>query len=288
MDALVVGAGRMGRWFARSLPAETDVTVTDSDPETADDAATALEAAVLSPDRPTAAGPSYDLVCVAVPIPAVEAAVAAHAPRLRSDGALVDVVGAMGPAVVAGRTHAADHERLSLHPLFAPERAPGRIAAVPDAPGDLTARVRGALERAGNDVFETTAETHDRAMETVQAGTHAAVVAFALAADPVPDEFATPVFDALTEVVDTVTDGDPRVYADVQSAFEGADDVAAAARRVADADHEEFQKLYREAGRTLREGDHDVGFGTGPGLRPDDSTRDATPTGSDGPRNEDR
>jgi len=195
----------------------------------------------------------YDLVCVAVPIPATETAVADHADSLRPDGALVDVTGAMAPAVAAGREHAPDRERLSLHPLFAPERGPGRIAAVPDSPGERTAAVRRALEGAGNDVFETTAAVHDRAMETVQATAHAAVLAFALAAEPVPEEFATPVFDALAETAATVTDGDPRVYADVQATFDGAEDVATAARQIADADHQTFEALYREANRPLSE-----------------------------------
>jgi prephenate dehydrogenase len=48
--------------------------------------------------------------------------------------------------------------------------------------------------------------------------------------------------------VATVTAGSPRVYRDIQRAFDGADDVAAAARRVAESDDESFVRLYREAG----------------------------------------
>ncbi|PSQ38255.1 prephenate dehydrogenase [Halobacteriales archaeon SW_5_70_135] len=262
MDLLAVGGGAMGRWFARALPG-TDVTVADTDPVVAREAADVLSGRTLvdtDTDTDTDADDTdgYDLVCVAVPIPAVEAAVAEHADRLREGGALVDVTGAMAPVVAAGREHAPDRQRLSLHPLFAPERAPGRIAAVPDAPGARTATVRRALERAGNEVFETTAAAHDRAMETVQARAHAAVLAFALAADPVPAEFSTPVFEALAETAAAVTGGEPHVYADVQATFDGVDDVAAAARRVADADRETFAALYREAGRPLSQsGDGD-------------------------------
>jgi len=252
MDTLVVGAGAMGRWFARTLAGATvtvTVTFADRDPATARAAADAVDARVLDADDPG----EYDLVCVAVPIPAAVDAVAAHADRLRPDGALVDVVGVMAPVVAAGREHAPECERLSLHPLFAPERAPGRVAAAVDAPGERTATVRAALETAGNEVFETSPATHDRAMETVQARTHAAVLAFALAAEPVPEAFATPVFEALAEAAEAVTGGDPRVYADVQATFDGADSVAAAARRVADADPDAFAELYREAGTRLRE-----------------------------------
>jgi prephenate dehydrogenase len=255
MDLLVVGGGAMGRWFGRTVSGAR-VTVTDSDPAVARETADALDGRTLAHANADGEGEGdhgdgYDVVCVAVPIPAVDTAVGDHADRLRPDGALVDVTGAMAPAVAAGRVHAPDHQRSSLHPLFAPERAPGRVAAVPDAPGERTATVRRALERAGNDVFETTAAVHDRAMETVQAQAHAATLAFALAADPVPEEFSTPVFGALAETAATMTGGDPRVYADVQDAFGGADDVASAARRIADADRETFERLYREAGRSL-------------------------------------
>jgi prephenate dehydrogenase len=254
MDTLVVGAGAMGRWLAETLPTDR-LVVADTDPTTAETAAEALDADVLDADADAAATGAFDCVAVAVPIPAARAAVAAHADRLRPDGALVDVVGVMAEPVAAGREHAPDAERLSLHPLFAPERAPGRVAAVVDAAGPRTATVRRALERTGNEVFETTPATHDRAMETVQASAHAAVLAFGLAAEPVPAAFTTPVFDRLAATVETVTGNDPRVYADVQDAFDGADAVAEAARRVADwdGDRAAFERLYEEAGTPLRE-----------------------------------
>mgnify|MGYP000710623552 CR=1 FL=1 len=50
-------------------------------------------------------------------------------------------------------------------------------------------------------------------------------------------------------LADRVTDGTPRVYADIQAAFDGAEDVADAARRIADADFEEFHEVYEDAGR---------------------------------------
>jgi prephenate dehydrogenase len=104
------------------------------------------------------------------------------------------------------------------------------------------------LSGAGNDLFETTPEEHDTAMETVQARTHAALLAFALAAEDVPEPFGTPVYDRLEAIVEEFLSGTPRVYADVQTTFEGAEDVAAAAERVARADHEAFEDLYRSAG----------------------------------------
>jgi prephenate dehydrogenase len=161
---------------------------------------------------------------------------------------MFDVSGVMAEPVAAMRRAAPDHERVSLHPLFAPENAPGNVAAVADAPGPVTDDVLDAVSAAGNRVFETTPGEHDEAMETVQAGAHAAVLAFALAAADVREEFATPVSAAMDDLVETVTGGNPRVYREIQESFEGADRVAEAARRVADAEGESFDDLYREAG----------------------------------------
>jgi len=52
------------------------------------------------------------------------------------------------------------------------------------------------------------------------------VLAWRLAGDDVREEFHTPVSAALDEVADTVTEGSPEVYAEIQRAFDGADDVA--------------------------------------------------------------
>ncbi|MFB6157227.1 MAG: prephenate dehydrogenase/arogenate dehydrogenase family protein [Haloferacaceae archaeon] len=238
MDLLVVGAGEMGRWVGDRLDA---AAYADRDPSAAAAAAEATGAGTV----PVDGDKRFEAVCLAVPISAAEAAVAAQAPR--AERALVDVTGAMAAVVDAMREHAPDRERLSLHPLFAPENAPGNVAAVHDAAGPVTRAVRDALDAAGNDVFDTTPTEHDEAMRTVQAGAHAAVLAYALAADDVRPEFATPVSGRLDDLVATVTGGSPDVYREIQETFAGADRVADAARRVADAEGAAFDRLYREA-----------------------------------------
>jgi len=149
--------------------------------------------------------------------------------------------------MAAMREHAPGCERLRLHPLFAPERAPGTVAVVTDNGGEVSETVRERLVAGGNDVVETTPEEHDEAMETVQAGTHAAVLSFALAAEDVPEGLTTPIFEELSAVAEQVTGNTPAVYAEIQETFGGADRVAEAARRLADADDSEFEELYREA-----------------------------------------
>jgi len=247
MKTLVVGAGEMGRWFADAIADDTSEPVTvafaDADPETASEA-TGDVTGVESRSVPLPVGERFDAVCIAVPIPAAEEAIATHAEH--AEQAMVDVTGSAEGPVAAMREHAPDRERLSLHPLFARANAPGNIAVVPDETGPVTDEIRAALAARGNDCFETTAEEHDRAMETVQARAHTAVLAFGLAAEEVPDGFETPVSAALNDIVEQVTGGDPRVYADIQSTFEGAADVAEATEELATADPESFAELYRE------------------------------------------
>lgn len=249
MTLCIVGAGAMGRWFARQVadaPTLTaDLAFADIDAAAARDAAAAFDAAEPvsladgSPDRP------FETVCLAVPIPAVEDAVVDWAPHAES--AMLDLSGVMAGPVAAMREHLPDHERASLHPLFAPARAPGNVALVADAVGPTLSPLLDALRTAGNDLFETTPEEHDDAMTTVQAKSHAAVLAWALAGETVREEFHTPVSSGLADLAATVTEGDPRVYADIQSRFGGADEVAAAAREIAEADGEAFADLYAEA-----------------------------------------
>jgi prephenate dehydrogenase len=259
---LVVGAGAVGRWIAGVLDCE-DTAFCDIDPQVAIEAAAAVGGRVVEPDP----AERFDVVAVAVPIPATTDAIATHAPRAKR--AVFDVTGTMDEPVAAMIEHAPDLERLSLHPLFAPEHAPGTVAMATDAaesPGEdtddleneresdadsVTAGIEAALRAAGNEPFVTTPEEHDRAMRTVQARTHAAVLAIALAAEPIDERFHTPVSRALSEVAARVTSGDPEIYAEIQTAFAGSEDVAAAAARIADADPREFEALYREAGESL-------------------------------------
>lgn len=240
MNVLVVGAGSMGRWFARTLREEADASVAFTDTDT--DAASRAASVVGGRSVPTDSDARFDVVCLAVPMPVARIAIEEYAP-LATD-AVVDVTGSMTEPLAAMATTAPDRQRASLHPLFAPANAPGSIAVVTPAGGEAVDAVLDALAAAGNELFETTSAEHDAAMESVQAAAHAAVLAYAMAADDVPERFHTPVSAGLSSLVDQVLGGDAHVYADIQSAFDGADAVAEAARQLADADHDEFAALY--------------------------------------------
>lgn len=238
MNLLIVGAGAMGRWVAETVDA--DVAFADRDVDAAETAAEAVDGRVVALDTDE----RFDAVCLAVPMSAATDAIETYAPL--AERALFDITGAMAGPVAAMADHGPELERVSFHPLFAPTNAPGNVAVVVDEAGPVTDAVRDDMAAAGNHVFETSVEEHDEAMGTVQSSAHTAVLAYALAAGDVREEFATPVSAGLHDLVATVTDGSPQVYSEIQSTFAGADDVAAAAERIAEADAETFETLYRE------------------------------------------
>jgi len=251
MDVLVVGAGEVGRWVAAA--ADAAVAFADVDRRRAEAAAEAAESRARA--VPLDVGETFDVVAVAVPLGVAVAAVERHAPA--AERAVVDFTGEMTGPLAAMADAAPDAERASFHPLFAPEHAPGRVAVSEGAGGPAVARVREWFVDAGNELVEVDPETHDDAMATIQGRAHAAVLAFALAADDVPEELATPVYEDLHALAERVTGGNARVYGDIQAAFGGAGEVADAAERIADAvesdrlagDAEAFAEVYDDAGR---------------------------------------
>jgi len=250
MRLLIVGAGAMGRWFAGAVAADRDeVAFADVDRAAAERAAEEEGGRAVALDDEG----GFDALCVAVPLSAAPEAIEEHAPR--ATAAVFDVSGAMCDPVEAMRAAAPDRERASLHPLFAPGNEPGSVPVVVDEGGPVTEEVLSRIEARGNAVVETTPEEHDRAMETIQAKAHAAVLAYALSRERVPEGFETPVSRGLDDLAETVTGGTPHVYGEIQAAFDGAEDVASAAERIAEADGEAFEALYREAGTRARRDD---------------------------------
>ncbi len=249
MRLLIVGAGAMGRWFAEFASGWMTVAVTDTDDVVACEAAEALDVVALSSDEVV----SFTVVVTAVPLDATAEAIAEYGPV--AERAFIDLSGSMVEPLDAMRAHAEHCERVSLHPLFAPENAPGNIPVVWENPGRITAALLERLEGAGYAPFETTPAEHDRAMETVQAKVHAAVLAYALAGEPVDDGFHTPVSAGMEELLDHVLGGNPDVYAHIQDRYAGAEELADMAARVADATVEDFPDLYHEATRRHRAGD---------------------------------
>lgn len=240
MDVLIVGAGAVGRWVATVV--DGPVAFADANEDTA------VSAAADSSDAravPLDGAETFDVVCVAVPMRVAPGVIEAQARR--ANRAIVDCTGSMAEPLDVMASVAPDRERVSYHPLFAPEHAPGRIAVSTGEDGPTTDALSAAFEASGNELVPVSAEDHDQAMKTIQGRTHAAILAFGLAAEAVPEALATPVFADLDALRDRVTGGSAGVYADIQDVFDGAEEIAAAASQIAEADREEFADLYDDA-----------------------------------------
>lgn len=241
MDVLIVGAGSVGRWVATVVDGPVAFADADNDVATAA-AADRTDARVVDLDGEE----TFEVVCVAVPMRAASAVIEHQAPR--ATAAVVDVTGSMREPLATMASVVPYLERVSYHPLFAPEHAPGRVAVSSGEPGPTTAALADGFEAAGNELVPVSADEHDEAMRTIQGRAHAAILSFGLVAEEVPEELTTPVFEDLISLRDRVTGGNDAVYADIQEEFDGAAEIARAARHIADADREEFADLYDDAG----------------------------------------
>lgn len=241
MRALIVGAGTMGRWFADVTRDWLTVTFADTDPDAARAAAAHFDTDAVDIDGID----RFSIVCTAVPLAVTPEAITRYGPA--AEDAVIDLSGSMGDPLAAMQEVAPNCERISVHPLFAPENAPGNVPIVAKNAGSVAAELQERLAAAGYTAFETSPEQHDRAMENVQAKVHAAVLAYALAADPADERFHTPVSSGFQELIELVLAGNPHVYADIQDRYVGAESVASAAERIATASESEFVSLYRTA-----------------------------------------
>jgi prephenate dehydrogenase len=241
MDVLIVGAGAVGRWVGSLV--DGPVAYADADRSVAESAAADTSDGSVTD---LSGAETYDVVAVAVPIRAATSVIRDQAGR--AEGAVIDVTGSMEAPLDAMAEVGADLERASFHPLFAPAHGPGRIAKSTGREGPLIDRITRSFVEAGNTIVPVEPAVHDDAMATVQGRVHAAILAFGLAADPVPEELGTPVYEDLQELRERVTGGSPGVYADIQETFDGIEALQDAIDRLAEADRETFEALYEDAG----------------------------------------
>ena len=241
MDALIVGSGAVGRWVGTRL--DGPVAFADVDRHTAETAAAEVAgASVAALDG----AETFDVVAVAVPMRVASQVIRAQSSR--AERALVDFTGSMTEPLSVMADSAPELERVSFHPLFAPEHAPGRIAKSVGKAGPLGDEITRSFVEAGNTIVPVEPAVHDDAMGTIQGRVHAAILAFGLAADPVPEDLGTPVYEELQALRDRVTAGEPGVYADIQETFDGIEALQDAIDQLAAADRAEFEALYEDAG----------------------------------------
>ena len=159
--------------------------------------------------RELAVGASF--VVVAVPVAAMNSALAGLLPHLQSSQVVFDVGSVkVTPAAVLSKTLAGTIPWCATHPLFGPlslarAERPLRVVLCPaPAHPHAAARVRALYERIGCDVIEQTPEGHDRVMAHTHALTFFVAKGMIDAGAGMEVPFAPPSFQAIARTIETV------------------------------------------------------------------------------------
>ena len=216
-SVLILGFGAFGRMAARALAPYLPVAVCDpSAPAQA--AAATLGLRVVAP----ADAGGFDVVLLAVPVPALGECLATLAPHLRPGQVVVDVCSVKeGPAALMRALLPEPVEILASHPLFGPQSLPGslsggRIVICP-LRGGRWRRIAAFLRRVlGLRVIVTTPEEHDRHAALTQGLTH--LLARAMQDFQPHPLIRTRSFDLLCEALDMVRSDAVEVYEAVTGA----------------------------------------------------------------------
>lgn len=236
----IIGFGQFGQLLARHLPRGLAVIAHDEIDRA--EAAGALGVTMSGFD----AACGCDVVVFAMPVQAMEAAIAAAAALVRPGALVVDVASVKTlPARWMAERFAPDVQIVATHPLFGPQSARGGLARLPlvlcPVRGRAHLKVAAFGRRLGLAVTVTTAREHDEEMAYVQALTH--LIGRSLANLGIPDEkLKTRSYQHLLELCDLLR-------FDTMALFEAIQDYNPHARGVTDRFVDEIARLRDAAGR---------------------------------------
>lgn len=233
-SVLVVGsAGAMGSLLVGLLDQVTDVEVTAVDLVSAPQPTLGRELIgnieSISPDL-AAVLSTVDVVMLALPEGVAERAAAEVFATVRSTALVVDTLSVKTGwfSKVAAHLQGTEPrpEVLSINPMFAPALGfPGRgVAVVSVHDGPRSGWFRDLLGRWGADLIVMEPDEHDRFMASIQAATHAAVLAFGLAMADLGHDLdrlwpaLTPPHRTMLALAARICAGDAHVYHDIQHA----------------------------------------------------------------------
>lgn len=217
LSVLILGFGAFGQMAARALAAYLPVAVCDP-AASAQAAAATLGLRVVAP----ADAGGFDVVLLAVPVPALGACLAGLAPHLRPGQVVVDVCSVKeGPAALMRALLPDQVEILASHPMFGPQSMPGNLSGgrivICPLRGGRWRRIAAFLRRGlGLRVIVTTPEEHDRHAALTQGLTH--LLARAMQDFQPHPLIRTRSFDLLSEALDMVRSDAAEVYEAVTGA----------------------------------------------------------------------
>lgn len=215
-SVLILGYGAFGRLTAQMLAPHLRLAVCD--PALA--AQTRARAAGLALAQPEDAG-RFDLVILAVPVPAMAGVLGCIAPHLRCGQVVADVCSIKeGPVALMERLLPPEVHILGTHPMFGPESmaAGGGLPRIVLCPGRGTAwrRIAAFLRaRLGLDVIVTSARDHDQHAALTQGLTH--LLARAMTEFQPHPRIRTRSFDLMMQGLAMVASDAPEVFAAVTS-----------------------------------------------------------------------
>lgn len=224
MELAILGAGAMGRWFAKFGKGRGwNVSISDIEEGKAQKIAEELGLEASSSNEEAVEG--ADIVLISVPIKETPKVIEEVADPLESDALLVDIASVKEGAVGAMEKIDVDSELVSIHPLFGPG-AEGledkNIISIPIEGGKKYQELKETFSNLGARVVEMEAKEHDRLMSVTQSLTHFTLLTYFSALDSMKDSdrartFQTPVFRKLFALTKAFLREDPKLCGDIQT-----------------------------------------------------------------------
>ena len=220
----IIGAGRMGRWFARFFSNEgIPVTVSDVSEEALRKVRREVDVSVM--DKAAAVSQASS-VLLAVPIDSFKNVVRETSRYLKPHQAVMDICSVKEAAVAIMHEYINTGTALGTHPLFGPgaEKIEGQgwvLTPTNTRERELAKEVGGWLEKRGAKVYLMSPREHDRLMSLTLAFPHfvGLVVCDTLTRSRKfrqGKKFAGPTYKLLLMLAEAVASEDPNLYGSIQ------------------------------------------------------------------------
>ncbi|KXA94044.1 hypothetical protein AKJ65_05595 [candidate division MSBL1 archaeon SCGC-AAA259E19] len=223
MKLAILGAGAMGKWFAKfAKNSGWEVSISDIKKEKARKVAEELNLEAVENNKK--ATEKADIVLVSVPIKETPKVIREVSDSLKRDALLLDIASVKEKSVSAMKEIDVDSELVSIHPLFGPgaENLENKnIISIPVKTGKKYAELKKMFSNMGARVEEMEAVEHDRLMSITQSLTHYTLLTYFSALDSMEGlektkKFKTPIFQNLLDLTKGFLREDPKLCGDIQ------------------------------------------------------------------------
>lgn len=223
MRLAIIGAGSMGKWFAKfSKKSGWNTTITDINTQKARDVADELDLDLAMGNSEAASG--ADIVLIAVPVRKSPEVIKEVANSVTERSLLLDITSVKEKVVTAMHEIEANFELVSLHPLFGPGAKNMEnkiIVSIPIKTGEKYQKLAKHLKKNGAKIVEMEAEDHDRLMMITQSMIHFLLLSYLSALKSMnnfkqAEELHTPISACLFDLAKAFLNVDPTLCGDLQ------------------------------------------------------------------------